>query len=115
MFEPRVLTGPAFIVIGAVLLWIFLRLWLVAPINRVFRLGPFITERGMIALLTGRPVFLAYGLLGIVSGVCRCTYWFFVRQVNAPIVLYLGSLETGLAIWAAYLSVHTALRVWLVR
>ncbi len=113
--EPRLFTGPAFIVIGAFLLTIALRLWVVHPVNRVFRLGPYVTERGMVALLNGRTTFLCFGLLGIVSGLTRTIYWFVTPEVNAPGVRYLGSLETGLALWAAYLSVRTAVRLWLGR
>ena len=113
--DPRILTGPAFVLIGTLFLWISGRLWLVHPINRVFRVGPFVTEEGMAALLNMRPIFLSYGLLGVTSGIYRCTYWFVTQSVNAPVILFLGSLETGFAVWAAILSIMAAVRLWRAR
>lgn len=112
MFDPRFLTGPAFFGIGLFLFVISIRLWVVHPVNRVFRLGRFVTEDGMTALLNARVVFLAYGLLGLTSGMTRCIYWFGSRQVYDPAVMFLGSLETGLAIWSALLSASVAFRIW---
>ena len=113
--EPRVLTGPAFFVLGLVFSWIVLRIWLVHPINRVFRLGPYVTERGIAAVLTMRPIFLAYALLGLTNGTTRMVYWFAVRSPNAPIIKFLGSLEAGLSVWAAFLTVKATIRLWRAR
>lgn len=115
MIDLRYATGPALIIVGAVLLTVAVRLWMVHPINRVFRIGPFVTERGMRAVLGLRTIFLAYGLLLVESGTFRCAYWYLYQDVDAPVVAFLGSLETGLAFWAAALSVRAAYRLWHVQ
>ena len=112
MIDTRFLTGPALILIGALLLTIALRLTLVHPINRVFRVGPFVTERGMKALLNMRIVFYAFGLLLVESGVFRCAYWYVYQDIHHPAVVFLGSLEAGLAVWSAGLAIMAAARLW---
>lgn len=113
--ELRFFTGPAFLIVGALMLTIALRLWLVHPINRVFRIGPFVTERGMKAILRMRMVFASFGALTFESGVYRCSYWFFSQNVHASVVVFLGSLESGLAGWAAIIAIIAAVRVWRVK
>ena len=115
MLDPRYLTGPALIVVGTLLLYIANRLWMVHPINRVFRLGPFVTAEGMESLLRMRVTFLAFGLLLTESGVYRCAYWYFDQRVDAPWIMFLGALETGLSLWAACLALIGGFRIWRAR
>ena len=112
MMDPRILTGPALLAAGGLLLFISGRLWLVHPVNRVFRVGPFVTPKGLEALLGLRMILCAFGLLIAESGVYRIAYWLFERDVNARAVVLLGSLETGLALWVAYLSIVAGVRIW---
>lgn len=46
-------TAIAYYIIAGVLLWMAAQLWKEHPVNRVFRLGPYLTEEGLRALLNG--------------------------------------------------------------
>lgn len=110
--EPRILAGPAQVIVGLVLTGIAIRLWTVHPVNRVFRLGPYVTEAGMRALLRLRSTFAAIGLAFVSGGAARTHFWFSSRQVSDPVVAFFGSLEAGLAVWAAFLAIHKAVLLW---
>jgi hypothetical protein len=114
MIDPRYLLGPALIVAGGVVLFTAFRLWMVNPLNRVFRLGPLVTLGGMEALLRLRLTLFAFGLMTVVSGIYRIAVWQFGQGLDAPVSQFLGSAETVLAIWAAYLASRAAVRLWLV-
>jgi len=115
MFEPRYLTGPALMVVGFLLLYVSWQIWRVHPVNRVFILGPLVTEAGMIALLHQRLLFLAFGLLMTESGIYRCVYWYVDPRVNAPSVMFLGAMETVFSLWSAYLAVNAGFKLWRAR
>lgn len=51
----------AFYVIGAILLWLAVAMWKEHPINRVFRLGPYVTELGLRTLLGAWPLLFLFG------------------------------------------------------
>lgn len=51
----------AFYIIGGVLLWLSTAMWREHPINRVFRLGPYVTELGLRTLLGAWPLLFLFG------------------------------------------------------
>lgn len=51
----------SFYVIGGLFLWLSTALWREHPINRVLKLGPFVTERGLRALLSAWPFLFLFG------------------------------------------------------
>lgn len=112
-FDPRTLTGPSLVIIGALFLFIALRLWLVHPLNRVFRIGPFVTEEGLRAVLGMRATFFAFGCFFITQGGSGMTYWWIAnRDETYPPVVLLGSAATCFSIWAGFLAVRAAWRLW---
>ncbi len=111
-FDPRFLTGPAMMLMGAVLLVFAVRMWRVHPVNRVLRLGPYVTEAGMIALLNMRMTLLSYATFLLVYGLASVVFWYARREVNDPLVQFLGSLGTGLGLWAAGNSLVAFWRVY---
>ena len=115
MFDPRFLAGPALIAMGGCHLFVAARLWFVHPLNRVFRLGPFVTEAGIRAVINMRMTLLSYGSSLTTYGLASCVFWFSDRGVFDPLVQFLGSLATGLLIWAAIMSLRFIARLWLVR
>lgn len=115
-FDPRYLTGPTSIVLGGVLVWIAARLWLVRPVNRVFRIGPFVTERGLRALLAMRPLFLIWGMFLSTQGTASVLYWFVTgEQAGHPMVALFGSLAAGFAVCSLALVVAGLWRLWRVK
>ncbi len=115
-FEPRLLTGPSQIVIGVVFLLLGLRLWLVHPVNRVFRLGPFVTERGLKAVMGLRLLLSNLGLFFATQGAASVRYWFAAgRDVQDPTVVLLGSMSAVFAVTAATLLCVATWRLWRVR
>ena len=115
MFEPRYLTGPALIVVGLFFGWIFYRLWVVHPINRVFRLGPYVTEQGLEAVLKMRSMFLALSLLNLESGIYRTFYWYFEQNPLADTIRIMGAMETVFAVWFSVLCIRAGVKLWLTR
>lgn len=103
MFDARILAGPALLALGAGFLFLSLRLWMVRPLNRVFRLGPYVTEAGMRAVLRLRFTSFAFGSFLAVQGLANVIFWFGERHVYNPLVQLLGSLGAGLGVWAASL------------
>lgn len=106
MFDARILVGPAMLLLGGGFLFLSLRLWLVRPLNRVFRLGPFVTERGMRALLNLRFTSFAFGAFLTVQGLANVVFWYGTQQVYNPLVQALGSLAAGLGGWAVWLMLR---------
>lgn len=111
-FDPRMLAGPSLVVLGALHLFIAYRLWRVHPLNRVFRLGPYVTERGIKAVIETRLLLAILGLFFVVFGLAGIVFWFARRDVNDPVVSFLGSLGAGLGLWAAALATYSVLRLW---
>lgn len=115
MFDLRFLTGPAMMVMGGFFLFVALRLWRVHPVNRVFRLGPYVTQEGMVALLNLRLTLFSYGAFLAVYGTASVVYWYLRRDVSDPLVQFLGSLGTGLAIWATINTARLFFRLYLAK
>lgn len=112
--DPRFVTGISTITIGLFIIAIPLRLWFIHPINRVFKLGPFITEAGFRAVLENRPTFFAIGLYLLLNGASRVFYGLqSVGYVSDNFVNVVGGAEALLSIWAGVLTVIGAHRIWI--
>ena len=112
----RIVTGPAMLVIGGLILLLAYRLWWLHPINRVFRIGPFVTERGLRALLDMRQVFLAIGAFLTAQGAASVVFWAFAGgDVQHGATRFLGSLSAGCGVWAAIAVGVTAYRIWRIK
>lgn len=104
------------LMIGVAFIAISLRLWLVHPVNRVFRIGPFVTERGMRAVLNLRLLFFGLGAFLSTQGAAGVVFWFFRdRRVDDPLVQFLGALGAGLGLWAGAMIASALIRVWQAR
>lgn len=103
-------------VIGLSFLFLVYRLWWVHPINRVLKLGPFVTERGIRAVLGLRMTLLSFGVFLLAQGSASIVYWYFrARQADDPLVQFLGSLAAGLGVWAAVQAITQVVRVCRIR
>lgn len=112
MFDLRFLTGPAMLLMGGFLIFVAFRLWRVHPVNRVFRLGPYVTEAGMVALLNLRFAIMSYGLFLFAQGMASAVFWYVRRAVDDPLVQFMGSLSAGLGIWAAAITARLFLHLY---
>lgn len=112
-FDPRLLTGPSLIVIGAVFLFLGLRLWIVHPVNRVLRLGPFVTEEGLGVVIRLRVLLTNLGLFFLTNGAASVRFWFVAdRKLDDPIVAVLGGMAGVFAVSAAIVTLHALWRWW---
>lgn len=92
----------AFYVIGGSLLWLATVMWREHPINRVFRLGPYVTEKGLRALLGLWPFLFLFGAFVTACAVDH-TLDFLVHHKIASTTL----LRTS-AVTEAVISIGTA-------
>ncbi len=112
-FDPRFLVGPAMLIIGALHLAVSYRLTVVHPVNRVFRLGPFLTPAGLVALLSLRLFLLAMGLFLVAWGAANIYFWWFASaDPFDSTVQFLGALGTGFAVWSAGQALWLAYKLW---
>ncbi|MBI0474209.1 hypothetical protein D9601_02365 [Sphingomonas sp. MA1305] len=112
MFDARLLVGPAMLALGLGFVFLSVRLWAVRPLNRVFRLGPFVTEKGMVAILNLRFTSFAFGAFFVVQGLTAIIFWYGTQDIRNPLVQALGSLGAGLGLWAVFLMYRGLWRVW---
>jgi hypothetical protein len=111
--DPRILTGPALVIIGAFLVTISLRLIFVHPINRVFRIGPFVTEEGLRAVLRSRALLFSYGMFFLTQGVASAIFWLGSSQdLHNLYVVAFGSFGAVFAVAAACFTLAAAVRMW---
>ena len=57
----HLVTSLAYYVIGGVLIWLAMRLWFAHPVNRVFMLGEYLTEKGLRLVLRLWPFVFLFG------------------------------------------------------
>lgn len=111
----RFLSGPAMLVLGVCFLILAARLWWVHPVNRVFRIGRYVTEEGIRAVVRLRVTFIAFGSFLTFYGLASVVFWFTERGVFDPLVQFLGSLGAGLGVWAAGMALLDLWRLWKLR
>jgi hypothetical protein len=110
--DPRLISAAALAVIGLVLIWFVIRVWLTHPINRVFVLGPFVTENGLRVLLNNCPTILAVGLFALTAAAAKLAYalrW--ANHGNESVADFFGAAEAAFAIWAAGCVLIAAVRL----
>ena len=113
MPDPRILTGIALLVVGISATVLAMRIWWTHPINRVFSIGPFVTEKGLKALLRHSGTIYALGVFAIVSALSRLAFVGLRYGWVAPRLAYLmGLFEALFATWAALAVAVTAWRLW---
>lgn len=113
-FDPRFISGAATILIGMFVCAIPLRLWFLHPVRRVLRIGPYITDQGLRALLHSRWLMLGIGLVLLLNGVSRIVFalrW--QGLVESDVAIMVGDLEAGLSLWAVWMTLRGAHRIWL--
>lgn len=110
----RALTGPWMLVVGTMFLFLWRRLGAqIHPVDRAARLGPFVTELGLRAVLDMRQTFLAFGLFLATQGLSSVTFWSVAgKDYRNGFVAALGSLASAFALWSAFLAAATMVRVW---
>lgn len=112
MSDPRIVSAVAFYVIGLAAIALTLRIWWTHPINRVFSIGPFVTEAGLRAILDNTPALFALGLFALSAGVARHMYWLDARGHPTPLPAnFFGLIEAIFAIWAAASVIIAAVRL----
>lgn len=108
----RWLTASCFVAIGAIFIWFALRVWRTHPINRVFSLGPFVTEEGLRLLLSSVGTLFSIGLWLLSAGVARFSYWLrWNHHLASEIANFLGIIEAVFSLWAAGCVIIAAWRL----
>ena len=113
MIDPRFVSAGALIVIGAILCGFIIRVWNTHPINRVFVLGPYVTQAGQALLLKNLPTVFAIGLGVIAAGGAKIGYalrWH--GQAGGDWADHLGIIEMVFLLWAAGCVIVAAWRLW---
>ena len=102
MFDPRIITCVAYLIVGFAAIGVCLRIWHTPAINRVFSLGPFVTEEGLRFILAHVKMLFALGAFAVASGLSRFAYWKAgVAHVESGWPHSFGIIEMIFAVWAA--------------
>lgn len=113
MPDLRIVTGPCLLIVGVVLIVLALRLWFVHPVNRVLRIGPYVTEAGLRAIMRLRPLLLGMGCYFVTAGFARLAFWAWRADLlDRSIALLFGTAEAAFALWTATLLGMGAWRLW---
>lgn len=111
--DPRLVTALALGIVGMAAMMIAVRIWWTHPINRVFALGPFVTEAGLKALLRHTPTIFALGVFAVASAASHTAFvarW--SGHLSTEWAHFFGLLEALFAVWAAGAVLLTAWRLW---
>lgn len=111
MDDPRIITAVAYAIIGLSAITLALRIWWTHPINRVFSLGPYVTEAGLKALLRNVRTVFALGCFALASAASRFAYWQAgVVDAKTSHSHFFGAIETAFAWWAAVCVIIAVVR-----
>ncbi len=75
MPDLRLFSAAALFIIGFFFLMFSLRIWLTHPVNRVFTIGPFVTEAGLQLVLRHIPLIAILGVYALSTGLADVSYY----------------------------------------
>ena len=102
MFDPRIISAIALLVIGLTINAFVVRVWRTHPVNRVFLVGEFVTEEGLRLMLKNLPTVFALGLFAIAAAFAKFAYAARWRgKVDNHFADFFGVIEAVFAVWAA--------------
>lgn len=111
--DARLLTALSLLVIGCIIVTAALAMWRMHPINRVFALGPYVTEEGMRALLSNWTVVFALGVTALAEAGARVAYWAMRSSyVGSDFANIFGMAEAIFTTWAAAYTVKATVALW---
>lgn len=111
--DPRFISAIALLLIGLSLIGFVVRVWLTHPVNRVFIVGPFVTEDGLRLLLRNLPTGFALGLFALAAGLAKIAYaarWS-GNETGENLADFFGIVEAVFAVWAAGCVLVTLVRL----
>lgn len=103
----RFLTDACLLLLGVWMIWVALRLWATHPVNRVFGLGPYVTEEGLRLLLQHWLMVFALGLTLLAQALSRfCFKLHQLGHIDILLVEAIGLVEAGFTLWSTILAVR---------
>jgi uncharacterized membrane protein HdeD (DUF308 family) len=111
--DARIVTAICFCMIGSIVIAFTAKVWWTHPVNRAFLFGPYLTQKGLRALLHGLFMLSLLGALAIAGGVSRFVYWLRWRnQASDELAAGVGLVEAALSLWATGSLIFFAVRTW---
>lgn len=110
MIDPRFISGACFVFIGMTFIASVLTILAKHPVERVFTLGPFVTNAGQKFILKGCYTVLMIGCLAVADGGAKLVY---AAHMSRAVMDALGSAVACLSIIAAGCVAVAAWRLWL--
>jgi hypothetical protein len=87
---------------GVVMIYFVIRVWLTHPVNRVFYLGSFVTEKGLELILRNCPTIFGMGLFFLSAASAKMAYTLrWANQQGGDFADFFGAIEAAFAVWAA--------------
>ena len=112
MLDPRFISAAAFIIIGLCIIFFVARVWMTHPINRVFKVGPYVTEEGLRLMLSHLPTIFSLGLFSLAAGLAKGAYALRWRgNYNGNWADLFGLIEAIFAVWAASCVIVAVVRL----
>lgn len=105
----RLVSAIALLVIGFCFLMFSLRIWLTHPVNRVFTIGPFVTEAGLQLVLRHIPLVFILGVYSLSKSLADVAYyarahWGFAWDAANTLSLLSGIMACFAAIYTIAVS-----------
>lgn len=111
--DARIVTAICLCLIGLIVTGFTAKVWWTHPVNRAFLFGPYLTEKGLRALLRGWPMLFLLGALAIAGGVSRFIHWLRWRHMASDeLASAVGLVEAAISLWAAGGLVVFAVKAW---
>lgn len=100
----HLLTAFAYYVIGAILIYVAVKVWWTHPVNRAFLFGPYLTETGVRELLRLWPMTFMFGAFIASCAVDHNLDWLAMRGMADPRWVETAALVEAIISWGTALS-----------
>ena len=98
----RWLTAGCQMLIGFALILLAIRVWWMPLHRRAVLFGPFLTDKGLVAMLRAWPAVFVIGLTTFIWGVSKWAYYErWTGELGTETANGIGLLEAILSVWAA--------------
>lgn len=112
----NLMTAVAYYIIGSLLIYISVKVWMTNPVNRVFLFGDYLTQRGVKTLMACWPLVSLFGVFIFACAAEHHLHYLYALG-DTDIILYvtfMGWIEAAISLITALVVIYIAAR-WVTR